>query len=136
MKTKQVKSLVISCVLALILLLFTIQFVSASADPGRVKQPVAIAPPPSSSTESGQAVPLQQPGGLTATLRAASKREIEFWTLNRDMDAGAQQSFIPHLILYQDGKLTPEVSRAPIVTTNSVLSFSSLNSVIQKQEIV
>ncbi len=77
MKTKQLKSLVISCALALILLLMTIQFVSASADPGRAEQPVAAAPLPSSA-ESGRAVPLQQPGNLTATLQVASGAKIDF----------------------------------------------------------
>ncbi|MCP4544266.1 MAG: hypothetical protein GY832_44705 [Chloroflexi bacterium] len=133
MKTKQVKSLVVSCVLALILLLLAIQFVSASASPSRTEQPVAVVPP-SSSAESGQATPLQQPGGLTATLKVASGADIVFITQNdRTVNNVPPQTFdIPHLILYEDGALTHKVSYALIVTANSVLSFSSLNSVTRK----
>ncbi len=129
----KIKSIILACMFAVLLLLLIFQFVSASAELGQAKQSSAVLPP-LSPAESRLAVPMQQGVFLTATLQAASGAEVPFHP-NNDPDP-AVEVFRPHLVLYQDGKLTPEVSRAPIVTANSALSFSSLNSVVRKQEVV
>ncbi len=131
MKTKSIRYVVLACVLAFLLLMVTFQIVLAVAEPDQVEQSLAV--PPLSQLESGWAIPLQQ-AATTATLQAASRANISFHP-NNDPDP-AVEVFIPHLVLYRDGNLTREVSRTPIVTANLVLSFSSLNSVIQKQEVV
>ena len=130
----KIKSTVLTCTFAVLLLLLTFQFVSASAEPSQAKPLPMAVPPPSSSAESGLAAPLQQVGALTATVQTASGASTLFKTNNGV--SPTQEVEVPHFILYQDGNLTREVSRTSIVTANSVLSFSSLNSVIQKQEAI
>jgi hypothetical protein len=106
MKTKQVKSLIITSTLGLVLLFLTVQFVSASPEPGQAERRVVVAPP-LSPMESGLVAPLQQVGNLTATLRAASGLEIDFYPQNDDTKP---VRLLPHLTLYQDGNLTSAIS--------------------------
>lgn len=54
----------------------------------------------------------------TATLRAASGADIPFHP-NNDPDP-AVEVFKPYLILYQDGNLTPAISRTLVVTVTDV----------------
>ncbi len=134
MRIKSIRYVVLVCVLAFLLLMVTFQLVLAVAEPDQAEQSLAVSSlsPPG----SGWAIPLQQTA-TTATLQAASGvLLIEFWTLNGDTNAVAAQSSIPHLILHQGGDLLREIPRAPIMTANPVLSFSSLNSAMQKQEAV
>jgi len=112
MNIKSIRYLTVACAFALLLLGLMFHVVLAGTSPEQVEQP-AIVVPPLSAPESGLASPLLQAGGMaTATLRAASGVTITFWTENGDLNLGAVQSNIPHLVLYyQDGKLTPAISR-------------------------
>jgi hypothetical protein len=116
MKTKQVKSLIITSTLALVLLFLTVQFVSASPEPGQAERRVVVAPP-LSPMESGLVAPLQQVGNLTATLQAASGLEIDFYPQNDDTKP---VRLLPQLILYQDGNLTPAISRTLVMIVTDI----------------
>ena len=120
MKTKQLKSLVVGCALAVVLVLLTVRLVSAGPELGLAESQGTTAPP-LSSAKSGLAAPLPQAGGaLTVTLQAASGATELFWTENGDVDAGAVSSTIPHLILYENGGLTPPISRTLFVTVSDI----------------
>jgi hypothetical protein len=90
MKTKQLKSLVVSCALAVVLVFLMVRLVSAGPELGLAESQVDTAPP-LSSAKSGLAASLPQAGGpTTVTLQAASGVTIAFHP-NNNPDPVAQR---------------------------------------------
>jgi len=118
MKTRTLFA-VVTCAFAFFLLGLTFCTASASAETGLPKQLDSVSP--ASVTESALAAPVRQGFFPTATLRAASGVTIEFQTNNGDPNIGpVVQSWIPHLVLYRDGNLTPAISRTLIVDVTGI----------------
>ncbi len=114
MKKKHIH-IAITFLFALLLLAFTVQFVSASAESSQKRQSPAIVSS-LSPVKSKSVVPLQQlDGTMVATLRAMSGAEIDFDPGNNNLVKP-----LPHLILYQDGDLTREISRTLIMEVTDI----------------
>ncbi len=108
----KIKSIILACTFAVLLLLLTFQFTSANTESSQAKH-LSVLLPHLSLEESESAAPLQQVGALTTTVQAASGLEIDFHSGNDDRA-------LPHLILYKDRDLTPEISRTLIVHVTGI----------------
>jgi hypothetical protein len=117
MRPKSIKYIALAIAFAVFLLFSTFQVVSAGSELDPAENQGATAPP-LSSAKSGLAAPLPQAGGATtATLQAASGAEIDFYPGNDDTNPVRS---LPHLTLYENGGLSPAISRTLLVTVSDI----------------